>query len=107
MRAVVGGMLALSATVTVADSALAQGTQSGYGDSLSRTIGRDHPAIYSPSSPIYGGFDHQPTESELRASGEKDVSGKQAREVDELYNQLLSTGPGAPPPRRRHHAKAP
>jgi hypothetical protein len=116
MRAFVAGMIAVSASIALANSAPAQTATDGYrsmqaqvgptpyGDALSRTIGRDNPAIYSRSSPIYGGFDHQPTEYELRASRQQDVSGKQAREVDELYNQLMSTGPQS---RRRHPAKAP
>lgn len=119
MRAFVAGMIAVSASIALANSALAQTPTDGYrsmqaqvgrtpyGDGLSRTIGRDNPAMYSRSSPIYGGFDHQPTEGELRASGQQDVSRKQAQEVDELYNELLSTGPQSPQSSRRHRAKAP
>jgi hypothetical protein len=40
--------------------------------------------------PIYNGFDHQPTENELRALHEQDVTPAQADEIDKLYDQLMS-----------------
>ena len=39
--------------------------------------------------PIRNGFDYQPTEQELRASGQEDITPHEAREIDRLYNQLL------------------
>jgi hypothetical protein len=78
-------MIALSASTAAVVPASAQ-------DLGNRTIGRDNPQSYSRLSPIYNGFDHQPTESELRASHEQDVTGKQAREVDQLYDELMSSG---------------
>ena len=44
-----------------------------------------------PWSPIYGGVDHQPTEYELNASHEQDVTGTQAREIARLNRELLSS----------------
>jgi hypothetical protein len=41
--------------------------------------------------PIYDWTNHQPTEGELRTLHERDVSRAQAREVDQLYDQLMST----------------
>ena len=35
--------------------------------------------------PIYNGFDHQPTENELRALHEQDVAPAQAKVIDKLY----------------------
>ena len=49
-------------------------------------------ATAPPASPwpIYNGFDHQPTENELRALHEQDVTPAQADEIDKLYDQLMS-----------------
>jgi hypothetical protein len=49
-------------------------------------------ANVAPASPwpIYNGFDHQPTENELRALHEQDVTPAQADEIDKLYDQLMS-----------------
>jgi hypothetical protein len=44
----------------------------------------------APPWPIYNGFDHQPTENELRALHEQDVTPAQADEIDKLYDQLMS-----------------
>jgi len=41
--------------------------------------------------PIYNWLNHQPTEDELRASHERDVSRAQGREIDQLYDQLMSS----------------
>jgi hypothetical protein len=41
--------------------------------------------------PIYNGFNHQPTEYELRALHHQDVTPDEARELDRLYDQLLSS----------------
>jgi hypothetical protein len=40
--------------------------------------------------PIRDGFNHQPTEHELEALHLRDVTPDQAREIDRLYDQLLS-----------------
>jgi hypothetical protein len=45
--------------------------------------------IHEGPWPIHNGFDYQPTERELRASGQEDVTPHEAREIDRLYNQLL------------------
>jgi hypothetical protein len=42
--------------------------------------------------PIQHGHDYQPTENELKALHERDVTPNQAREVDRLYDQLLGSG---------------
>lgn len=45
--------------------------------------------IHRGAWPIYDWLNHQPTEDELRAFHERDVSRSQAREVDRLYDQLM------------------
>jgi hypothetical protein len=42
------------------------------------------------SGPIRDGHNYQPTERELRALHQKDLTPDQAREVDRLYDQLLA-----------------
>ena len=46
-------------------------------------------SIY-PSWPIQNGVKHQPTQSELNALHDQDVTANDAREVDRLYNELMS-----------------
>jgi hypothetical protein len=41
--------------------------------------------------PIQNGFNRQPTQSELRALHDQDVTSGQAREIDRLYDELMST----------------
>ena len=43
--------------------------------------------------PIRNGRNYQPTENELRSSHLQDVTPDEAREIDRLYNQLLTTRP--------------
>jgi hypothetical protein len=50
-------------------------------------------ALHKGPWPIHNGHDYQPTENELRSSHRQDVTPDQAREIDRLYNQLLSTSP--------------
>jgi hypothetical protein len=57
--------------------------------------------IHQGPWPIRNGFDYQPTEHELRASGQEDVTPHEAREIDRLYNQLL---PSREKVRNRHSA---
>jgi hypothetical protein len=40
--------------------------------------------------PIYNGFNHQPTQNQLRMLHRQDVTPDQAREIDRLYDRLLS-----------------
>jgi hypothetical protein len=51
--------------------------------------------------PIRNGRNYQPTEQELRASHEDDVTPHEAREIDRLYDQLLASSQKA---RNRHPA---
>jgi hypothetical protein len=48
------------------------------------------PYVHKGPWPIQGGFDLQPSEKELRALHQQDVAPEEAREVDRLYDQLLS-----------------
>ena len=41
--------------------------------------------------PIRNGHNYQPTEHELRALHQEDVTPDQAREIDRLYDQLLAS----------------
>ena len=49
------------------------------------------PAGHSGPWPIHNGLDHQPTQDELRALHQQDVTSDQANEIDRLYDELLST----------------
>ena len=62
-------------------------------------IANDAPPLHQGSSPIYNGFNHQPTQDELRALHRQDVTPDQAREIDRLYDQLLA---GSEKVRNRH-----
>ena len=52
---------------------------------------KDAPPLHQGPWPIYNGFNHQPTRDELRALRQHDVTPDQAREIDRLYDQLLSS----------------
>jgi hypothetical protein len=64
----------------------------GQASSVVKAIPEGATANVAPVSPwpIYNGFDHQPTENELRALHEQDVTPAQADEIDRLYDQLMS-----------------
>ena len=49
------------------------------------------PLLHQGPWPIQDGFDRQPTEDELRASHQQDVTPNQAHEIDRLYDQLMSS----------------
>ena len=53
-------------------------------------IARDGPRPHASPWPIYQGFDHQPTENELRALHKEDVAPAQVEVIDKLYDQLMS-----------------
>jgi len=48
------------------------------------------PPLHKGRWPIRSGHNYQPTEHELRALHLKDVTPDQAREIDRLYDQLLT-----------------
>jgi len=48
------------------------------------------PPFHKGPWPIRNGRNYQPTENDLRSSHLQDVTSDQAREIDRLYNQLLS-----------------
>jgi hypothetical protein len=64
----------------------------GQASSVVMAIPEGATANVPPASPwpIYNGFDHQPTENELKALHEQDVTPAQADEIDKLYDQLMS-----------------
>jgi hypothetical protein len=49
---------------------------------------QEKPSLHR-SWPIQKGFNRQPTQNELRALHEEDVSPNAAREIDRLYDELL------------------
>jgi hypothetical protein len=51
----------------------------------------DAPSLHKGPWPIHNGRDYQPTEHELRALHQEDVTPDQAREIDRLYDQLLAS----------------
>jgi hypothetical protein len=61
------------------------------------------PPLHKGPWPIRNGRDYQPTEHELRALHQKDVTPDQAREIDRLYDQLLAINEKV---RNRHPASA-
>jgi hypothetical protein len=50
----------------------------------------DSPLLHKGPWPIRNGHNYQPTEHELRALHREDVTPDQAREIDRLYDQLLT-----------------
>jgi len=60
-------------------------------------VANDAPPLHQKSWPIYNGFDHQPTQDELKASHQQDVTPDQAREIDRLYDELLGPRPARLP----------
>jgi hypothetical protein len=48
-------------------------------------------ALHRRPWPICDGFNHQPSQNELRALHQRDVTPDEARELDRLYDQLLSS----------------
>jgi hypothetical protein len=49
------------------------------------------PPLHKGPWPIGNGHNYQPTEHELRALHQEDVTPGQAREIDRLYDQLLAS----------------
>jgi hypothetical protein len=49
----------------------------------------DAPLFHKGPWPIHNGRNYQPTEHELRALHQEDVTPDQTREIDRLYDQLL------------------
>jgi hypothetical protein len=64
----------------------------------------DSPPLHKGPWPIRNGHNYQPTEHELRALHLEDVTPDQAREIDRLYDQLLTRSKNVhnrhPAPRR-------
>ena len=54
-------------------------------------VAENGPPLHRGTWPIYNGFNHQPTQHALKALHHRDVTPEQAREVDRLYDQLLSS----------------
>jgi hypothetical protein len=48
--------------------------------------------LHQGSWPIQNGYNRQPTQDGLSALHDQDVTSGEAREVDRLYDQLMSTG---------------
>jgi hypothetical protein len=53
------------------------------------------PPIHKEPWPIRNGRNYQPTEKELRALHLQDVTPDEAREIDQIYDQLLAAHPAA------------
>ena len=52
-------------------------------------VAKDALPLHQGLWPIYNGFNHQPTQDELRALHQQDVTPDQVQEIDRLYDQLL------------------
>jgi hypothetical protein len=61
----------------------------------------DAPPVHKEPWPIRNDRNYQPTERELRALHQEDVTPNQAREIDRLYDQLLASSEKI---RKRHPA---
>jgi hypothetical protein len=57
---------------------------------VQRVVAQDLSPFHRGPWPIHNGFNHQPTQNELRALHHQDVTPDEAREIDRLYDQLLS-----------------
>jgi hypothetical protein len=57
---------------------------------VQRVVAQDLSPLHRGPWPIHNGFNHQPTQNELRAMHHQDVTPDEAREIDRLYDQLLS-----------------
>jgi hypothetical protein len=55
-----------------------------------QAIGEDSSSVHEGEWPIANGVKHQPTRNDL--GGGHEVTQDQAREVDRLYDQLVSSG---------------
>ena len=58
---------------------------------VERGVAKDALPLHRGRWPIYNGFNHQPTQNALRALHHQDVTPEDAREIDRLYDQLLSS----------------
>jgi hypothetical protein len=54
-------------------------------------IAQNASSLHRGPWPIQNGFNRQPTQYELKALHDQDVTSGQAREIDRLYNELMST----------------
>jgi hypothetical protein len=59
--------------------------------SISVEVALAHGPFHEGSWPVQDGFNRQPTEGELRALHDQDLTRAQAREIDRLYDQLMSS----------------
>jgi hypothetical protein len=58
---------------------------------VGRGFAEDVPPLHRGPWPIYNGFNHQPTPNALRALDHQDITPGEAREINRLYDQLLSS----------------
>ena len=52
-------------------------------------IAQENPSLRE-AGPIQNGVKHQPTQNDLKALHEQDISPNDAREIDRLYDELMS-----------------
>jgi hypothetical protein len=57
---------------------------------VQRGIAQEAPSLHQGQWPIQNGIKRQPTQNELRALHDRDVTPNDAREIDRLYNELMS-----------------
>ena len=53
---------------------------------------QEAPTVHGGDWPIHNGHKYQPTQDELEKLDTQDTTRKEAKELDQLYNQLESTG---------------
>jgi hypothetical protein len=59
---------------------------------VQRGIAQGPTPLHHGPWPIHNGFNHQPTQNELTVLHHQDVTPDEAREIDRLYDRLLSGG---------------
>jgi hypothetical protein len=59
-----------------------------------RGIAQEAPSLHPGQWPIQNGIKRQPTQNELRALHDQDVTSNDAREIDRLYDELMSNSFG-------------
>jgi hypothetical protein len=89
IRSTMAAVVLLSAGFAAIGSGSALVLRDGSNPTIAPQTVHAHPGAHR--TPIYNGFNHQPTQNELGALHRQDVTPDQANKIDQLYDQLLSS----------------